>query len=113
MAGIAALFLAKIALGIAALGVRRSIATRIAAIAWIAIFRLEALHARQGIDQRAIHREMVGRQQRPNLCRLQHGGHEFGSDSPAISRSRFLVNTVTSQIAASIDGPTNQRNIRL
>jgi hypothetical protein len=33
--------------------------------------------------------------------------------SPSISRSRFLVNTVASQISASIDSPTNQRNSRL
>src|SRR6266403_5090130 len=33
--------------------------------------------------------------------------------SPAISRSRFLVNTVTSHTAASCDSPTNQRNNRL
>ena len=33
--------------------------------------------------------------------------------SPSISRSRFLVNTVTSHTAASSDSPTNQRNSRL
>ncbi len=33
--------------------------------------------------------------------------------SPAISRSRFLVNTVTSQTASSIVSPTNQRKSRL
>jgi hypothetical protein len=30
--------------------------------------------------------------------------------SPSSSRSRFLVNTVTSQTGASMDRPTNQRN---
>ena len=33
--------------------------------------------------------------------------------SPASSRSRFLVNTVTSHTGASIDRPTNQRNSML
>src|SRR5690348_16800673 len=33
--------------------------------------------------------------------------------SPSIKRSRFLVNTVTSQISSSSDSPTNQRNSRL
>ena len=33
--------------------------------------------------------------------------------SPSSSRSRFLVNTVTSQIASSTPNPTNQRNKRL
>ena len=33
--------------------------------------------------------------------------------SPSRNRSRFLVNTVTSQIGASIARPTNQRNSRL
>ena len=37
----------------------------------------------------------------------------LAATSPASNRSRFLVNTVTSQIAASIDSPTNQRNSRL
>lgn len=36
-----------------------------------------------------------------------------GQGSLALGRSRFLVNTVTSQIAASIDRPANQRNSRL
>ena len=33
--------------------------------------------------------------------------------SPASNRSRFLVNTVTSQTGASMDRPTNQRNSML
>jgi hypothetical protein len=33
--------------------------------------------------------------------------------SPAITRSRLLVNTVTSHTAASIGNPSNQRNSRL
>ena len=33
--------------------------------------------------------------------------------SPSSSRSRFLVNTVTSQTGASIAKPTNQRNSML
>jgi hypothetical protein len=37
----------------------------------------------------------------------------FAATSPSSSRSRFLVNTVTSQIGASIARPTNHRNSRL
>src|SRR6266849_1033448 len=37
----------------------------------------------------------------------------FCEISPASSRSRFLVNTVTSHTASSISSPTNQRNSRL
>jgi hypothetical protein len=44
---------------------------------------------------------------------LSNAARNLAAMSPAKSRSRFLVNTVTSQIGASIDKPTNQRNSRL
>lgn len=37
----------------------------------------------------------------------------LAATAPSSRRSRFLVNTVTSQIGASIASPTNQRNKRL
>jgi hypothetical protein len=37
----------------------------------------------------------------------------LAATSPSTRRSRFLVNTVTSQIGASSASPTNQRNSRL
>jgi len=96
MGCVAALFLAKIALGVPALGIGRSAATRIVAIVRVAILGLEALHARPGIDQRAVHREMLGRQQRPNPRWLQHGGHEFGRNIarhkpvPVLGEHRYI-----------------------
>ena len=60
---------------------------------------------------RAVHREVLIGQQ-PRLPGLRRDLSKEG-DVPLNSRSRFFVNTVTSQIGSSCGNPTNQRNSRL
>jgi putative transposase len=75
-----------------------------------AMLRAKALHAGPGFDQRAS----------TEKCPLDNNSFTRGwfstlamnlaAISPSTKRSRFLVNTVTFQIGASIPSPTNQRN---
>src|ERR1041385_8923226 len=54
------------------------LAAKLPAIARIsAILRPEALVRGPGLDQRAVHREMLIRQQRPDLGRIEQPGHEY------------------------------------
>jgi hypothetical protein len=46
-------------------------------------------------------------------CWFSTAAMNWTAISPAISRSRFFVNTVTSHTTASSDNPTNQQNTRL
>ena len=78
-----------------------------------AILRHETLHAGPGLDQRAVDREVLARQQRAHLRQVQHAGMNLAAISPSSSRSRFLQNTVASHTGSSADSPTNQRNNRL
>src|SRR5438445_13547284 len=45
-----------------------------------AVLRAKALHARPRLDQGAVHREMVVRQQRLNLLLVQYRRHELAGD---------------------------------
>ena len=67
------------------------------------------------LDQRAVDREVFVGQQAPRYARIvENGGEGTCSRSPPPnSRSRFLVNTVTSHTGSSMPRPTNQRNNRL
>src|ERR1700752_2971866 len=90
---IAALLAVKIPLTIAS-GSRRLAA---------AILGTKALHAGPRLDQRAVDREMIVRQQNLDRLLIQHRGHELPGNVTSIRRSRFLVNTVWSHTAASSD----------
>src|SRR5688500_4768234 len=72
--------------------------------------RFDALHRSPGLDQRAVDREVIARQQ------LLHLGlsalRNLAAMSPSSSRSRFFENTEWSQAGSSTPMPTNQRNRR-
>src|SRR5688500_19795120 len=72
-----------------------------------AVLRFDALHRSPGLDQRAVDREVVARQQ---LLHLGLGQHR--TQAPSSSRSRFFENTEWSQAGSSTPMPTNQRNRR-
>jgi hypothetical protein len=101
--GVAALLAVKVALAIAASS------RRLAAV----VLGAKALHAGPGLDQRAVDREMVVRQQRFDRPLAEHRGDELPGDvtfdqTVAVFGEHRLV-----PYPASNDSPTNQRNSRL
>ena len=79
-----------------------------------ALFRTKALPVLgPGLDQRAIHREVLAGKQLAYLRKVQHLGEELGRDIAREQPIRFLQNTVASHTGSSADSPTNQRNSRL
>jgi hypothetical protein len=84
----------------------------IAAIAVGSILGAEALVRRPGLDQRAVHGEVIVAHEALRL--LVHGGEKnCCATSLLSSRSRFLEKTVWFHTASSMPRPTNQRNSRL
>src|SRR6478672_13565076 len=79
----------------------------------LAILAPEALHRCPRLDKRAIDREVIVRQELLHLGLVQHRAEELRRHISLQKPLAVLVNTVTSQIGASIDSPTNQRNNRL
>src|SRR5438067_1584891 len=59
---------------------RRVAATAASVIIARRLFWLEALHRRPGLDQGAIDRKVLARQQSPDPWLRQHGGEELASD---------------------------------
>ena len=76
------------------------------------VFRAETFHARPRLQQRAVDRKRLVRQQALHFTLRQHRGN-FCATSPAGSQSRFFVKVVASHTeSSSMPRPTNQRNSR-
>ena len=80
---------------------------------WPSVFSLEALVAGPGLDQCAVDREVLVGEQPLDAGLVNHRVKNPSATSPLSSRSRFLVNTVTSHTGSSRLSPTNQRNRKL
>src|SRR4051794_30182432 len=74
--------------------------------------RLDALHRRPCLDQRAVDREVIRGQKFFTLGCESTAVRNFAAMSPLSSRSRFFENTEWSHTASSTPMPTNQRNRR-
>src|SRR5215471_19079514 len=77
------------------------------------ILALKTLQASPRLDQRAVHDEVLvtGQVLLPRLA--HHLAQDSRTTSPSNGRSRFLVNTVTSQTGSPRFLPTNHRSSTL
>jgi hypothetical protein len=74
-----------------------------------AVLRPETLVARPRLEQRAVDREMLIRQEPVRANRREHFGEERIGDVALEQASRFFVKVVASQTGPSMLRPTNQR----